>query len=440
MEILQQILFWVLCIFSIGFFAKRIGSIRRNILLGQRNTIAVKKTTGLKQLLLLAFGQKKMFKNPLVAVLHLIIYAGFLIINIEMIEIILDGLMGTHRVFLSAIPGVYNLLINSFEVLAASVVAVCFVFLARRNMMIIDRFKSDDLKGPPTLDANIILVAEIILMLLFLLMNAADTSLQLREQQPYADHSTGPLIISSMLHPLMDGLETPLLVLLERCCWWMHIAGVFTFLNYLTWSKHLHIILAFPNAYFANPKGAGKIQNMKAVQQEVWYGFDPSLVPIHNETPTIFGAKDIQDLGWKNILDAYSCTECGRCSAVCPATQTGKRLSPRKIMMDTRDRAEEMGRQIDKTGKIEEDGKSLLYDKISEEELRACTTCDACVEACPVSINPLDIIIQLRRYLIMEKSSAPQEWNLMFGNIENNFAPWKVSPEDRISWNLKKPL
>lgn len=440
MEILQQILFWMLCIVSIGFFAKRTGSIRRNILLGHRNRIEVKKTTGLKQLLLLAFGQKKMFKNPLVAVLHLITYAGFLIINIEMIEIILDGLMGTHRVFLPVIPGAYKLLINCFEVLAVSVIAVCFVFLARRNLMMIDRFKSGDLKGSPTVDANIILVTEIILMVLFLLMNAADTSLQLREHQPYVNHSTGPLLISSMLHPFMVGLEIPILVFIERCCWWMHIAGVFAFLNYLTWSKHLHIILAFPNAYYANPKGSGKIQNMKTVQQEVLYGFDPSLAPLHNETHTVFGAKDIQNLGWKNILDAYSCTECGRCSAVCPATQTGKRLSPRKIMMDTRDRAEEIGRQIDKTGTVEEDGKYLLYHKISEEELRACTTCSACIDACPVSINPLDIIIQLRRYLIMEKSSAPHEWNVMFGNIENNFAPWKVSPEDRMSWNLKKPL
>lgn len=429
----------MLCIFSMGLFTKRIGSIRRNILLGKRDEIPVKKSSGLKQLLLLAFGQKKMFKNPLVAVLHLVIYTGFLIINIEMIEIILDGLIGTHRVFYTIIPDLYKLLINSFEGLAVSVIAVCIVFLTRRNLMNIDRFKSDDLKGSPTKDANIILVVEIILMVLFLFMNAADTTLQLREQEPYAAQSTGPFIISSVLHPLMDGLPTPILVLFERCCWWMHIAGVFAFLNYLTWSKHLHIILAFPNAYFANPKGTGKFHNMKAVQQEVLYGFDPFLVPVHNEIPTVFGAKDIQDLGWKNLLDAYSCTECGRCSAVCPATQTGRRLSPRKIMMDTRDRAEEIGRHIDKTGTFEEDGKSLLYHTISEEEVRACTTCNACVEACPVSINPLDIIIQLRRYLIMEKSSAPQEWNLMFGNIENNFAPWKVSSADRTSWSLNNP-
>jgi heterodisulfide reductase subunit C len=433
---LYQILFAGILGAAIWLFSKRAGQIRRNILLGREQEINDQPEKRWRNVVLLALGQKKMFRNPLVAVLHLFVYVGFVIINIEVLEIVLDGLLGTHRLFAGFLGGLYNFLINSFEILALSVLVACIIFLVRRNVIKLKRFISSDLDGWPRSDANYILLTEIILMSLFLLMNASDSILQHRGVGHYADHRTGPFVISSLMTPLLNGLSDGTLLLFERTCWWLHIVGILAFLNYLPFSKHLHILLAFPNAYYASLEFKGSMANMPEIQQEVLYAMQPELAPT-GETATAtrkFGAKDVFDLSWKNLMDAYSCTECGRCSAACPANSTGKQLSPRKIMMDTRDRLEEVGMNINKNGSYVDDGKSLLRERITEEELRACTTCNACVEECPVSISPLDIIIQLRRYLIMEESNAPQEWNMMFGNIENNFAPWKFSPEDRDQW------
>lgn len=389
-----------------------------------------------KNVLLLAFGQKKMFRNPLVAVLHFFVYAGFIIINIEVLEIVLDGILGTHRLFTPLLGGFYNFLINSFEVLAVLVIVACAVFLIRRNIIKLRRFISHDLDGWPRSDANYILITEIVLMTLFLTLNASDTLLQSRGTEHYSDHLTGNFIFSQYLHPILNGMSNEGLMAVERTCWWLHIIGIYIFLNYLPYSKHLHIILAFPNAYYARLEPMGEMENMPSVQKEVLYAMQPELVPTGGEAepPKKFGAKDVMDLSWRNLLDAYSCTECGRCTAACPANITGKLLSPRKIMMDTRDRMEDISKNIKQNGEFKDDGKSLLHDYISVEELRACTTCNACVQECPVSINPLDIILQLRRYLVMEESNAPQEWNAMFGNVENNFAPWKFSPDERDKW------
>lgn len=434
MYFLPQILFLFILVVAVFLFAKRLNAIKRTILLGVPEDLTDQPGKRWKNVFLLAFGQKKMFKNTLVAILHLIIYAGFIIINLEVLEILIDGLFGTHRLFNSYLPNLYPFLINSFEILAAGVILVCIIFLYRRNIMHLWRFSNPDLKGWPSKDANLILVSEIILMGLFLSMNAADTMLQNRDFGLYAEHQTNNFIISSYLHPFMELLSNQSLVIVERTSWWLHILGILTFLNYLPWSKHLHIILAFPNAYFTRLVPQGKFSNMPAIQQEVKYAFQPELAPTNTAVVTTkFGASDIPELSWKNILDAYSCTECGRCSSACPASQTGKLLSPRNIMMKTRDRAEEISNRLDKGLDIN-DGKSLLNEYISEEELRACTTCNACVEECPVSISPVDIIVQLRRYLVMEKSSSPHEWTMMFGNIENNFAPWKFSPTDRSNW------
>ena len=408
--------------------------IRRNILLGKDEDLSDNKPLRWKNLALLALGQKKMFRNPLVAVMHLVIYAGFIIINIEVLEIILDGIFGTHRLFLPLLGGFYTFLINFFEILAVGVLTVCIVFLVRRNIIKLKRFISKDLDGWPRSDANYILITEIILMTLFLTMNSTDRALQLIPSEHY--HDTGNFIVSGMIAPFFSTFTENNLIIIERSCWWLHIIGILAFLNYLPYSKHLHIMLAFPNAYYTRLDVKGKMHNMQNVQNEVKYMMQPELAPTAdgNAHTQKFGAKDIFDLSWKNLLDAYSCTECGRCSAACPATQTGKLLSPRKIMMSTRDRAEAVGKNINTNGEYKADGKQLLNDYITVEELRACTTCNACVEECPVSISPLDIIIELRRSLIMEDSNAPQEWNAMFSNIENNFAPWKFSPDDRDKW------
>jgi heterodisulfide reductase subunit C len=433
MHLLQQILFIALAVVAIGLFTKNILQIRRNILLGKDEDLSDDPAKRWKNLLLLAFGQKKMFRNPLVAVMHFVIYAGFIIINVEILEIVLDGVFGTHRLFFPYLGSAYTFIIDFFEILAVGVITVCVIFLARRNIIKLKRFISKDLNGWPRSDANYILIAEIILMTLFLTMNSTDRALQLQHTPGF--HDTGDFIISGIIAPLFSNVSQHNLLLIERSCWWLHITGIFVFLNYLPYSKHLHIILAFPNAYFARLEVNGKFDNMPNVQNEVKYMMQPELAPTGETAPQKFGAKDIFDLSWKNLLDAYSCTECGRCSAACPATQTGKLLSPRKIMMSTRDRLEAVGKNINVNGSFKDDQQTLLNNYITVEELRACTTCNACVVECPVSISPLDIIIELRRALVMEDSNAPQEWNAMFGNIENNFAPWKFSPDERDAWN-----
>ena len=433
--LVQQILFIILALFSIWLFIRNVKKIRRNILLGRDEDYRDHPSERWKNVLLLAFGQKKMFRNPLVAVMHFFIYAGFIIINIEVLEIVLDGGLGKHRLFANALGGFYTFLIDAFEILAVLVLLACVIFLVRRNVLKLRRFRSRDLDGWPRSDANYILITEILLMTFFLTMNTTDRALQLRGYEHYAN--VGTFLFSGGFAPFFANTSSSTLMAMERTAWWLHIAGIFAFLNYLPYSKHLHILLAFPNAYYTRLQPQGKMKNMPAVQQEVLYAMQPETAPAEtspaNPITIGFGAKDVFDLSWRNLLDAYSCTECGRCTAACPANITGKLLSPRKIMMDTRDRMEEIGRNIDQNGEFKNDGKNLL-SYISVEELRACTACQACVQECPVSISPLEIIYELRRSLIMEDSNAPQEWNGMFNNVENNFAPWKFSPDDRDKW------
>jgi heterodisulfide reductase subunit C len=423
MAMILEILFTLITGAAFFLFGKNLLAIRRNILIGKDQALNDQPGRRWKNVFLLALGQKKMFRNPLVAFLHLIVYLGFIIINVELLEIIVDGVTGSHRAFAPYLGSCYNFFINSFEILAALVLIACVVFFTRRNIIQIKRFISQDLIGWPRSDANAILIAEIVLMSLFLLMNAADPS--------------SNFIISKHLKPLLSGFSDAQLNAIEHSAWWLHILGIYVFMNYLPYSKHLHIILAFPNAYYASLLPKGEMHNMVSIQNEVLYAMQPELAPSNAAAPEKFGARDVMDLSWKNLMDAYSCTECGRCSAACPANSTGKLLSPRKIMMSTRDRLEEVGKNIDKNKKFVEDGKSLLHDYISVEELRACTTCNACVEECPASISPMDIIIELRRSLVMEESNAPVEWNGMFSNIENNFAPWKFSPDDRDAWTTQ---
>ncbi|UOB18208.1 (Fe-S)-binding protein [Abyssalbus ytuae] len=437
MNILPNILFAVILIIGMGYFTKNIRKLVRNIKLGKNTDRTDNKAERWKNMTLLALGQKKMVVRPIAGVLHIIVYLGFIIINIEVIEIIIDGLFGTHRIF-SFAGSAYSFLIGAFEILALLVILSVLIFWIRRNIIRIKRFIKPEMKGWPKNDANIILYFEVVLMMLFLTMNAADYQLQLSDTPHYI--KAGAFPVSKFLLPLFAELSQSVLVIIERSAWWLHIIGILIFLNYLYFSKHLHILLAFPNTWFANLKPKGEFDNLEAVTKEVKLMMDPTAdpfaAPVEGEAvPEKFGASDVTDLNWVQLMNAYTCTECGRCTSECPANQTGKKLSPRKIMMDTRDRLEEVGKNIDANkGKFVDDGKQLLDNYITKEELWACTTCNACVEACPVSINPLSIIMDMRRYLVMEQSAAPMELNNMMSNIENNGAPWPYNQMDRLNW------
>lgn len=430
---IQQIIFLLLFIGFTALFTVNIRQIKRNINLGREIDRSSNSRARWKEMIRVALGQSKMVSRPIAGFLHILIYVGFVIINIEVIEIIIDGIFGTHRV-LSFLGPVYGFLIGSFEVLAAFVLIACVFFLTRRNIMRIPRFLSKEMKGWPKTDANLILIFEVVLMFAFLLMNASDALLVAMNSAHYTVEFSNP--ISQFLVPFISHLSESNLIFIERASWWFHIVGILAFLNYLVVSKHLHIILAFPNTYYSNLEPKGKFENMDAVTNEVKKMLDPNIDPFavtEEVAPERFGAKDVKDLSWIQLMNAYSCTECGRCTSECPANQTGKLLSPRKIMMDVRDRVELVGKGIKKEGESFNDGKSLL-DSISKEELWACTSCNACTEACPINIDPLSIIVDLRRYLVMEESAAPMELNNIFANIENNGAPWQFSMSDRLNW------
>lgn len=426
-----QVIFLIISASAIILFSLNVRKIIRNIKLGKDLDRSDRPSERMATMLKVAFGQSKMVKKPLAAVLHLFVYIGFIIINLEVLEIIIDGLLGTHRIFAQPLGVVYDILIAGFEILAALVLIGVIAFFVRRNILRIKRFSGTEMTSWPRSDANIILIAEVLLMTAFLFMNAADQKLQQLGSAHYISAGTFP--VSSLLSGFLPDSESSLIAI-ERFCWWFHIIGIFGFLNYLPYSKHFHIIMAFPNTWYSNLDAKGKFSNMASVSNEVKAMLDPSYVPEPVAEGSRFGAKDVQDLTWKNLMDAYTCTECGRCTSVCPANQTGKLLSPRKIMMDTRDRLVEVGNNIDKHGKDYQDGKSLLDNYITREEIWACTTCNACTDACPVNIDPLSIIVELRRFAVMEESQAPASINNMFSNVENNGAPWKYSPADRANW------
>jgi len=427
-----QILFIAFVIAAIALFSFNFKKVIRNIRLGRPVDRFDQPGERLKVMLKVAFGQTKMVARPIPAILHFFVYAGFIIINIEVLEIMIDGIFGTHRVF-SGLGGFYNFLIGSFEILAFTVLASCVIFLIRRNVLKLKRFRGVEMTEWPKWDANYILITEILLMSAFLIMNAADAKLQTMGAGHYTVGGAFP--ISQFLQGMLPESEASLIAI-ERGCWWFHIIGIFAFLNYLPYSKHFHILLAFPNTYFSYLKPKGEFSNMESVTNEVKAMLDPSFTPPAAEASR-FGAKDVKDLHWANLLNSYTCTECGRCTDACPANMTGKLLSPRKIMMDTRDRVTEVGKNIDKHGPDYDDGKSLLDDYVTREEIWACTSCNACTQACPVNIDPLGIIVELRRYIVMEESQAPGSLNTMMGNLENNGAPWKYSPADRFNWANK---
>lgn len=434
MNYLPNLLFAIVLVLGIGYFTRNVKKIIRNIKLGKAVDASDQKSQRWKNMAKIALGQSKMVRRPIAGILHIVVYLGFVIINIEVLEIILDGLFGSHRLFLNILsPAIYGFLIGTFEVLAVAVLVTVVIFWLRRNVIQLKRFLSAEMTGWPKNDGNIILYFEVVLMCLFLTMNATDVQFQ--------EMNSGN-VISQFIALWFSGLSNASLHLVERAAWWLHIVGILVFLNYLYYSKHLHILLAFPNTYYGNLKPKGQFNNLEAVTKEVRLMMDPSADPFaapagdaDSGIPDKFGASDVMDLNQIQLLNAYTCTECGRCTSECPANQTGKKLSPRKIMMDTRDRLVEVGNNMDaNNGEFKEDGKQLLGDYISHEELWACTSCNACVEACPVSIDPLSIIMEMRRYLVMEQSAAPVELNNMMTNIENNGAPWPYNQMDRLNW------
>ncbi|PWJ56517.1 4Fe-4S dicluster protein [Dyadobacter jejuensis] len=438
MVLAQQILFLAIFGTACWLIYQRVTLISRTIRLGKAEDRLDQPSRRLSTMLRIAFGQKKMFDRPVVGLLHFVVYAGFLLINIEVLEIVLDGLLGKHRILAPLLGGFYTVLIGFFEILALGVLLACLLFLVRRWILKVDRLQASrhrEMNGWPELDASVILILEIVLMIAILSMNGADLALQRLGSSHYTP--TGPFLISQALLPIFTNWNEANLILFERIAWWLHIVGILGFAVYVTYSKHLHIALAFPNTYFAKLTPMGTMQNMPEITGEVQAMLG---LPTDNPgqaavVPDRFGAKDVSDLSWKSLMDAYSCTECGRCTSACPANMTGKLLSPRKIMMDTRDRLEDLGRNMQQNGgKVVDDGKSLLGDYILDEELLACTSCNACVQECPILINPLDIILQLRRYRVMEEAQAPASWNAMFQNLETNQAPWKFSPADRFNW------
>jgi Fe-S oxidoreductase len=429
-----QIIFLIILIAAIALFTRNVKRIRRNILLGRDIKIEGNKSTRWQNVFRVALGQSKMVKRPIAGFLHVIVYVGFVIINIEVLEILIDGIFGTHRILAKIIPDwSYNFLIGGFEILAIGVWIACVIFLIRRNIVKVPRVSDiNELKGFPFRDANIILMTEVFLMTAFLTMNTCDGILQSRNYTHY--FTAGAFPISSFLRPMLSQLSSANLEIIERTAWWAHILGILAFLNYLVISKHFHIILSFPNVYYSKIIPQAEFNTLENITREVKLMLDPNANVPEAIPGQKFGAKDIFDLNWLQLMNAYSCTECGRCTSVCPANQTGKKLSPRKIMMDTRDRLEEIGRNMDQHGKDFRDEKSLLHDYISQEEIMACTTCNACVQECPVNIDPLSIIVDLRRFLVMEESKMSNEWTSMNSNIETNGAPWKFAAHDRMNW------